>query len=550
MVLCWHMHQPSYFDPVAGRYVLPWTYLHAIKDYVDMAAHLEAHPGVRAVVNFSPTLLEQLDDYNRQLMRWRMYRSPLADPLLAALAEPSAVTDPPERQRLIELCLRAHPNRVIARFPPYLRLYTLAQNCLQDARTLAYLSDEFFADLLVWFHLAMLGETVRRSDPRVQTLMAREAGFDAAARNCLIEVIHQQIDSICNRYLALAESGAVELAMNPYAHPILPLLLDLQSGREALPDLPLPSAAIYPGGEQRARWQIAHGLEVFEHYFHRRPAGCWPAEGAISTQAARLFGDYGFAWIASGRGVLAHSLPDAPDPHRPYQLDGSPPIIFRDDTLSDRIGFEYASWHGDDAAADLVRHLVNIQGASEHPSQKLVAIIMYGQNAWEYYYENAYHFFGALYRLLANESRLELTTFSDVLPRLQPHRLDRLVAGSWIYGTLSTWIGEPQKNAAWDLLVVAKRDFDTVLAAGTLTAARAEEAAEALGRCEASDWWWWFGRDTDPRIAKEFDALYRAQLRALYYLLDLPVPTAVNTSLVEQRDGGGTVGTMRRGAAP
>ncbi|MFW5910771.1 MAG: glycoside hydrolase, partial [Thiohalospira sp.] len=60
VVLCWHMHQPSYLDPCSGEYRLPWTYLHATKDYVDMAAHLEAIPAARAVVNFSPTLIEQI----------------------------------------------------------------------------------------------------------------------------------------------------------------------------------------------------------------------------------------------------------------------------------------------------------------------------------------------------------------------------------------------------------------------------------------------------------------------------------------------------------
>ena len=58
VVLLWHMHQPHYRDPANGEYILPWTYLHAIKDYTDMAAHLEAHPQVAAVVNFVPVLLD------------------------------------------------------------------------------------------------------------------------------------------------------------------------------------------------------------------------------------------------------------------------------------------------------------------------------------------------------------------------------------------------------------------------------------------------------------------------------------------------------------
>src|SRR5579862_9195760 len=62
VVLLWHMHQPQYRDALTGQYVLPWTYLHAIKDYTDMAAHLESNPLARAVVNFSPVLIEQIQE--------------------------------------------------------------------------------------------------------------------------------------------------------------------------------------------------------------------------------------------------------------------------------------------------------------------------------------------------------------------------------------------------------------------------------------------------------------------------------------------------------
>lgn len=53
VVLLWHMHQPAYYDAATKVYQLPWTYLHAIKDYVDMAAHLEAIPQACAVINFA-----------------------------------------------------------------------------------------------------------------------------------------------------------------------------------------------------------------------------------------------------------------------------------------------------------------------------------------------------------------------------------------------------------------------------------------------------------------------------------------------------------------
>ena len=58
LVLMWHMHQPEYRDYATREFRRPWVLLHAIKDYTDMAAHLERYPKMRAVVNFSPVLID------------------------------------------------------------------------------------------------------------------------------------------------------------------------------------------------------------------------------------------------------------------------------------------------------------------------------------------------------------------------------------------------------------------------------------------------------------------------------------------------------------
>ncbi len=127
VVLCWHMHQPEYRDLRSGQYQFPWTYLHAVKDYVDMAAHLEAQPGARAVVNFAPVLLEQIADYAAQLEDCLGRGSAIRDPLLAALAEPPMPVSPDARSALMKQCLRANRQRIIERFPAYKRLAATAQ---------------------------------------------------------------------------------------------------------------------------------------------------------------------------------------------------------------------------------------------------------------------------------------------------------------------------------------------------------------------------------------------------------------------------------------
>ena len=96
VVLLWHMHQPQYRDALTGQYVLPWTYLHAIKDYTDMAAHLEANPAARAVVNFTPVLLEQLEELARRIAE-HLHTGSAAAGSGAALLGPDPVPQEPAR---------------------------------------------------------------------------------------------------------------------------------------------------------------------------------------------------------------------------------------------------------------------------------------------------------------------------------------------------------------------------------------------------------------------------------------------------------------------
>ena len=66
LALIWHFHQPDYTDPATAAPAMPWTRLHALKDYADMAAFLERHPTVRATFNVVPTLLDQLQALARR----------------------------------------------------------------------------------------------------------------------------------------------------------------------------------------------------------------------------------------------------------------------------------------------------------------------------------------------------------------------------------------------------------------------------------------------------------------------------------------------------
>ena len=555
VVLCWHMHQPQYRDPLDLGYHLPWTYLHAIKDYTDMAAHLEAVPQARAVVNFTPVLLEQLEDYALQIQRFETEAEPLRDPLLAALVAEPPPQDPAVRAGLMRQCLRANERRLIQRDPPYQRLAEMARWALKSPQAAVYLSERFVTDLVTWYHLAWLGESVRREDHRVRRLLEQGGDFGMPERRMLLHLMGELIAAVVPRFRALAESGRVELSVTPYAHPILPLLIDFASAREAWPEVKLPSVAAYPGGRERARWHIDEGLPVFERFFGFRPQGCWPSEGSLSEETLALLREAGFHWTATGEGVLRNTLGQAGrNPgdgsciHRAWRPEaGGPVCFFRDDGLSDLIGFTYAEWHADDAVGDLINHLAGIAKACSGRSA-VVSLILDGENAWEYYPENGFHFLRGLYTRLVEDSRFHLTTFSDLIEaEIKPEPLPRLVAGSWVYGTFSTWIGDPDKNRGWEMLVEAKETYDRISAEGHLDAPTLGSATRQLAVCEGSDWFWWFGDYNAPESVAEFERLYRRQLEGLYRILRVTPPPYLFRVFARGHGTPDMGGTMRRG---
>src|SRR5262250_487360 len=59
----WHMHQPFYKDLWTGLYKLPWTRLHALKDYTGMVRILEDFPRIHQTFNLVPSMVAQIEEY-------------------------------------------------------------------------------------------------------------------------------------------------------------------------------------------------------------------------------------------------------------------------------------------------------------------------------------------------------------------------------------------------------------------------------------------------------------------------------------------------------
>ncbi|MBU1658214.1 glycoside hydrolase, partial [bacterium] len=90
----WHMHQPDYRGS-DGVMIMPWVFLHAIKDYYEMPWLLSAYKGLKATFNISPSLIEQLS----------LYTDPLKnDYILSLWAKHPSELDEEARKRLLKIC--------------------------------------------------------------------------------------------------------------------------------------------------------------------------------------------------------------------------------------------------------------------------------------------------------------------------------------------------------------------------------------------------------------------------------------------------------------
>jgi len=561
--LYWHMHQPDYRDTLTGEYVLPWTYLHAIKDYTDMAYHLEENPAARVTFNFVPILLDQLEDYTKQFLS-----NDIKDPLLAMLAKGSLeYLSKDERCLIVDSCFKSHHEKMLEPFAHYQRLHNIYRALQVEGSTASnYLSGQYMADLLVWYHLAWTGESIRRNNVFVQALMEKGSQFTLQERLDLFALIGELIAGLIPRYKQLQQSGQIEISTTPHYHPILPLLLDFKSTRDAMPFAPLPHCGQYPGGRQRAQAHIEAAQASHARRFEEPSVGMWPAEGGVSHAALSLMAENGIKWAATGEGVLANSLyksfdnTDLPPRqeylYKPYRVtDGSHDIVcfFRDDRLSDKIGFEYSKQYATEAVNDFIQSLEAIYEGNDTPQNPVVSVILDGENAWEYYPYNAYYFLSELYEALVANPHIEMTTFSDIVAKSKNiqhgdlETLPQIAAGSWVYGSFSTWIGSSEKNHGWDLLCEAKKCYDRVMQAHVLNPIEIRACERQLAICEGSDWFWWFGDYNSSVSVDSFDRLYRRNLANLYQLLKQPVPEALSHAISVGAGDPAVGGTMRRG---
>jgi alpha-amylase/alpha-mannosidase (GH57 family) len=519
----WHMHQPFYKDLVSGEYKLPWTRMHALKDYYGMTRILEEFPNVHQTFNLVPSMLVQVAEYAA---------GEAADPFLDAALKPAESLTVADRAFVLRHSFYSDPHHMIYRYPRYGELYNAWQT-QQNTGSRSLFGAQEFRDLQMWSQLAWFDEEFQEHDAEVREWVQRGRNFTNADQRRMGEKQREIVARVMPEYRKLAASGQIEISTTPFYHPILPLLCDSNVASMAHPNVSLPPRFRYP---QDARQQLSMAREYITRHFGVAPAGLWPSEGSVSDEVFQIASDAGFEWSATDSGVLNRTLArqvGVDGLYRPYrwqQGGRALGVLFRDHFLSDLIGFVYSKMDAGAAAMDFLRRIrENCSGMLASGRDALVPIILDGENAWEYYDRNGRPFLRELYRRISEDGQMRAVTVSEAFKALEPERLGHIFPGSWINANFDVWIGAEEDNQAWTQLLRARETYDGATA---VPEKQRHLAFEELLIAEGSDWCWWYGPEHESVNREEFDQLYRSHLANVYRFLNLMPPEELSRPIL------------------
>jgi UDPglucose--hexose-1-phosphate uridylyltransferase len=493
----WHLHQPAY-RTADGVSHAPWAAVHAGGAYTTLARAIETTAATGQVINIVPTLLEQLLAYAD---------GSVTDPVLESVLTPATELRDDQRETLVSWAFHVDPSQ-LARYPRLGELASRKPDASSENRLTSRYGPGDLRDLQVLFMLAHAGEQAW-TDKRLVTLHERGSSFSADDHEQMAQWMRAQPAELIDLWRRIGKLPGVEIATSPFAHPIMPLLIDTTVVEASWAPHSPPEVPDFRHPED-ARWQLGDGLSFMrKHGFDT--VGCWPPEGSVSAEAVAAYGAAGVRWLVTDEGILERSL-DRPlrdndstagELYKQWRLgDDGPILFFRDRRLSDAIGFEYGRWEDEgDAAESLSQRLAAI--AREEPEEASIVIALDGENPWLHFPEGGGRFLRELFgRLNDSGPELEPATLGAISDAAEPATLDRLHPGSWINSIFATWIGHPEKTRAWEVLAEVRSAIEK----------KGKERPESLLLAEGSDWFWWLGDDNPTELAPLYDRIYRHHL--------------------------------------
>ena len=500
----WHFHQPYYKDTIDNIYLFPYTKIHLLKNYYMMGKLVEKNK-VKVNFNFTPVLLEQINDYEEKNSKCLITEYSKLD--INFLKE--------NKELVIKKFLSFLSSKTINRFD---RLKELSLKNSKD-----FESQEIL-DLITLFNLSLIPDFEK--DDKIKKIEDKGRNFENEDRFYILEKQDEIIKKVLPLYKDLYNENLIEITTSPYSHPIIPLIFDTDIAKRC-GEYNLPEERF--SHPKDIYEQIRLGNEIFIKNFEKYPSGIWPPEGGVSNEIINVFIDNNFKYFATDEEILFKTLKSnsRDNLYKPYFIrkDGKKiSIIFRDKIISDLIGFRYSSMNEYDAVNDFLSRVKIIKESLKRDGSLIV--LLDGENAWEFYNNNGVDFLNLLYDTLSKENGIILTTVSEILDSVESQEINYIECGSWINGDFKTWIGEEEDNLSWSYLKKIRDDFEN------LNEEKKEKVKKLLFILEGSDWNWWYGKSYGDDIKRNFDYLYRRHMQAFYLYSELETRNFVYKPLI------------------
>ena len=384
LAIYWHMHQPVY--EIEGTYLMPWTRLHAVKDYLDMVLVLEKFPKLKLNVDIVPALIDTIIDYSHG-----------ADDIHSELTVSDvSVMTAEEKSFVLHNFFSPKFETMIFKSENYKNLYE--KRFAKDVCNPNDFDEQEISDLMALFNLVWIDPVHYERYPRLKELWEKQYNYSQDERIEIIKMHRQIISEIIPAYRKYINEGRLEVTASTYHHSILPILIDMKSTLKSVPTTAgLPSAL---GMKDSAILQVKMALDRIDEVFGVRPRGFWPPELCICPKTLSLLAKEGVKWTISDERILADSMNTAfirnfkgnlNDPYHllkvyEYSTKTQPiDIIFRDRSIPNLINFEYAGINSKMAANDLYDKIKVIQSKIliSPDATHLVAIAQYVGDCWE-----------------------------------------------------------------------------------------------------------------------------------------------------------------------
>lgn len=516
-----HMHQPYYRNLETGEFEMPWVRLHALKGYTDIPAIAARIPDVRFTINMVPSLTEQLMAYDQ---------GDANDQWLVLSRKPVFALTENERLFIVDNFFSVNQKvhmKAGSRYRELLMKRTSASSREVLLSRLPLFNDRDIQDLQALFNLSWFGFTAFHEYPELKDLKEKGRSFTREEIDRILEIQKELLALVLPRCRRRMQDGNVELSVSPFYHPILPLLINTDIARRAMPDAKLPPSFSVSAD---AVHQIEAGIQAAAEIFGQAPAGMWPSEGSVSPEVLDLIAGAGIRWAASDEEILKKSGFETH--HRqgylyhPYQFEtASGPLtcIFRNRVLSDMMGFSLYDMTPEAAVDQFLTELDGIDAYHRDSREELlIPVILDGENPWENYEESGEPFLVQLFEALSARKDISVDTVSSALARIPAKPAPGPIhSGSWINSNYRIWIGHRETNTAWTYLARTRRFLSEKTGLSQPpeqeTAEPAvREAWESLMIAEGSDWFWWYGDDFESHDQDRFDRLFLAHLANVY----------------------------------